>query len=405
MLFSSLTFVLFFAVYFSFHQALSQKHQILLIIVGSTIFYAYWNPVLVWVPYLLLILALGSAHIVTSGRQTTRRARLCACILLLLAPLLFFKYTNFAFGQLMGPFFGLERSLIDVSLPLGISFITFTLLAYVIELARGRTVERRMGPLAGFVLFFPHLIAGPILRPWELLPRLARQGRPRAAAGRFVAGFVLFTVGLVKKVVFADQIGVAVDAVYGAQTALTKAEYLLGIVGFCVQIYCDFSGYTDMAIGIALALGYRLPTNFRQPYAAISVVDFWRRWHITLSSWFRDYVYVPLGGNREGRTRQVINVILTMTIAGLWHGANWTFAIWGFVHGVGVAVSHTATQSGISRFIPNAAKLAMTFIFVTIAALRGKRWVEARARSCFEPMISMVFRGFQVAENLSRLPA
>src|SRR6185437_9531767 len=205
-------------------------------------------------------------------------------------------------------------------LPLGISFVTFTLTAYVVDVYRGRfRVERNLVKMRGYVLFFPHLIAGPILRPHELLPQLGHLRR--ALGARFTLGVALFAIGLVKKVIFADTISVLVDHVYHESGVVSGWEYLLAVHGFSMQIYCDFSGYTDMAIGLAYILRIRLPTNFRRPYISSSIVEFWRRWHITLSFWLRDYLYIPLGGNRQGRSRQMLNLLITMVLGGLWHGA------------------------------------------------------------------------------------
>ena len=180
--------------------------------------------------------------------------------------------------------------------------------------------ERDVRVLFGYVLFFPHLIAGPILRPHELMPQLKRFRS--ALDARFLTGIMIFTLGAVKKLVFADQLAAIVERAFASDAALTSADYLLAVYAFAVQIYCDFSGYTDMAIGLAYMLRIRLPTNFLRPYCATSVIDFWRRWHITLSHWLRDYLYIPLGGNRHGRSRQLVNLMLTMLIGGLWHGAN-----------------------------------------------------------------------------------
>ena len=259
-------------------------------------------------------------------------------IVTLFVPLVFFKYTDFLYRDVVGPLFGIHDKILDLPLPLGVSFVTFTLTAYVVDIYRGTFQDRVSATtLTGYVLFFPHLIAGPILRPIELIPQLRR---PRSAlSAHFYAGLAIFTVGLVKKLVFADQIAAVVDAAYKADV-LSAPQAWLAIYGFSMQIYCDFSGYTDMAIGLALVIGIRLPNNFLRPYGAFSLIDFWRRWHITLSFWLRDYLYIPLGGNRDGRLRTYVNMIITMTLGGLWHGASWTFVIWGVLHGVGVAFVH-----------------------------------------------------------------
>jgi len=225
--------------------------------------------------------------------------------------------------------------------------------------------------LTSLVLFFPHLIAGPILRPNDLLPQLAHPQPARRALGiRFVYGLAIFSVGLFKKLVFADTFSAPVRAVYeNVSPGLSVADYLLGWYGFCIQIYCDFSGYTDMAIGVAILLGVRLPINFMQPYASASIIEFWRRWHITLSTWLRDYVYIPLGGNRKGTSVQVRNVLLTMGLGGLWHGAHWTFVIWGLWHGIGIACAHLAVRSDRTRrlpALPRWLKIFITFHFVCV---------------------------------------
>jgi alginate O-acetyltransferase complex protein AlgI len=226
----------------------------------------------------------------------------------------------------------------------------------------------------GYVLFFPHLIAGPILRPIELIPQLEHPRQRKSLLP--TAAIAVFTIGLVKKLVFADTIAGMVDAAYGHAGTLTAPEALLAIYGFSVQIYCDFAGYTDMAIGLAMLLGVRLPNNFRQPYCADSIVQFWRRWHMTLSFWLRDYLYIPLGGNRHGRLHEVRNIIITMALGGLWHGASFNFVIWGLLHGIAVSAVHAARK--IARWawldrVPRWVGVLLTFHLVTMA------WVFFRA--------------------------
>jgi D-alanyl-lipoteichoic acid acyltransferase DltB (MBOAT superfamily) len=225
------------------------------------------------------------------------------------------------------------------------------------------------------VLFFPHLIAGPILRPIELIPQLEH---PRGAfAFRTIPAVAIFTLGLVKKLVFADQLAEVVDGIY-AKTALPSGtEALFAVYGFAVQIYCDFSGYTDMAIGLALLLGARLPNNFARPYCSTTIIEFWRRWHITLSFWLRDYLYIPLGGSRGSRVRELVNILITMALGGLWHGANLNFVIWGICHGMGVSFVHAVRRlsPGIARQVPSWLGILFTFHFVTLA------WILFRAPS------------------------
>ena len=378
MLFSSPVFFVFFITYFVFHRYIPSAYRIYLIIVGSTIFYAYWNPLYVWLPYYLIVVAFfGTRWLDGAGDPRSRRLRFGATIGALLAPLLFFKYTDFVYARILGPLLGVDGVVLGLPLPLGVSFIVFTMIAFVVDSHRRVYAERPpFAQALGFALFFPHLIAGPILRPHELLPQLAR---PRfATPSRIKLGIAIFTVGLVKKLVFADQIAPAVAAVYSAASDLPLRawDYWLAIYGFSVQIYCDFSGYTDMAIGSAMLLGVRLPVNFRRPYCAVSVADFWRTWHITLSMWLRRYVYFPLGSNRFGLRLQVRNLMITMLLGGLWHGANWTFVIWGGVHGVALVLQHGARRLRGSLHLPDlpawVGTLA-TFHFVTFT------WILFRA--------------------------
>lgn len=380
MLFSSPPFFLFFAVYLVFHLLLPLRYRLSLIIVGSTIFYGYWNPYFIWIPHALMLLAYGGARWVEVARDTSgHRRRLAAVVTLLLLPLGFVKYANFFSASVLGPLFGTSGRISDLALPLGISFMTFTMISYVVDVYRGRyPLELKIGRLAGLVLFFPHLIAGPILRPHDLLPQLVRpHPARRALMVRLVFGLAIFSVGLLKKLVFADPIAAVLDGVYAAETtALTAPDYLLAIYGFSLQIYCDFSGYTDMAIGLAVMLGMRLPTNFTHPYTATSIAEFWRRWHITLSSWLRDYLYIPLGGNRLGHGRQVANLLLTMGLGGLWHGANWTFVLWGLLHGAGIALTHALRWLGLDRAVARVPRWLLVFVTFNFVSFG---WILFRA--------------------------
>jgi alginate O-acetyltransferase complex protein AlgI len=340
MLFSSPVFFGFFAAYFVLHVALPPRQRIWLIIFGGLVFYSYWYPGYFWVPPLYLLIAFtGALWLDRAETKQARQWRLVATIVALFVPLALSKYTNFIYRDVLGMFWPTDGRPIDLPLPLGVSFITFTLTAYVVDVYRGTfVVERRPAYLAGHLIFFPHLIAGPILRPHELIPQLDRPKAWRSAS--LLAGVAIFTIGLVKKLVIADPIAAAIDPIFANPASTSRLDAALAIYGFSVQIYCDFSGYTDMAIGLAIVLGIKLPNNFLRPYSATSIIDFWRRWHITLSHWLRDYLYIPLGGNRRGQSRQIAAVLVTMTLGGLWHGANWTFVLWGVIHGVAVSVNH-----------------------------------------------------------------
>jgi D-alanyl-lipoteichoic acid acyltransferase DltB (MBOAT superfamily) len=375
-LFSSPVFFLFFAIYFAAHLATPARYRTWLIICGGTIFYAWWRLEYTWLPFFLTATAFGGVKwMERAASERARRRRAAAAIVVLFLPLLIYKYTDFIYRDVLGPLFGWRGTLLNVPLPLGVSFITFTLCAYLVDIFRRKFGEAHSAPtVTAYVLFFPHLIAGPILRPHELIPQLEHPRR--AVLRRIAVPVALFTLGLVKKLIFADQIAPLVDALYRQAGGLTAPSALLAIYGFSVQIYCDFSGYTDMALGLALMLGVRLPNNFFRPYAAGSIVDFWRRWHVTLSSWLRDYLYIPLGGSRHGRIAEARNVIVTMALGGLWHGANWTFVIWGVFHGVGVAVTHTIRRlAGGARLLPSWLAVLITFHFVTLG------WIFFRAPS------------------------
>jgi alginate O-acetyltransferase complex protein AlgI len=376
MLFSSTVFFVFFAVYFSIHLLVPAKWRLYLIIIGSTIFYAWWKLEYAWLLYLLLAIGyFGAYWMERAANQPDRKRRAIVAIVLLFVPLVVFKYTNFFYNDVFGAITG-GGHVLELSLPLGISFVTFTLTAYVVDIYRRKfPANTPLLTVLAYVLFFPHLIAGPILRPVELIPQLEH---PRRKSILPAAAITIFTIGLIKKLVIADPIAAMVDSVYGHAGTATAPEALLAIYGFSVQIYCDFSGYTDMAIGLAMLLGIRLPNNFSQPYNASSIIDFWRRWHKTLSFWLRDYLYIPLGGNRDGKFNEIRNIMITMALGGLWHGASWTFVIWGILQGIAVSAVHAAREilhwTWLDR-VPRWLGVLLTFHFVTLA------WIFFRARS------------------------
>jgi len=379
MLFNSLPFLIFFGIYFIFYLIIPLRYQLFFLIVGSTIFYGYWNPYYAFLPHILTLLSYFGVFWIMHATGSLRQWRLVAVIGALSLPLILIKYTNFLYNDVIGYALGLQKYNLNFPLPLSLSFVTFTLIAYVVDVYRERyPVENKLSTLSGLVLFFPHLIAGPILRPHELLPQLtSTKLRKRFLKPRVIFGGVFFTLGLLKKVIIADSLSPFVDLVYSsAAPELTLIDYWLAIYGFGVQIYCDFSGYTDMAIGIALMLGIQLPENFHQPYTAASIVEFWRRWHITLSNWLRDYIYIPLGGSRGHYGQQFVNILITMIIGGIWHGANWTFVLWGLLNGVGLVAVHAYRQSKfnfIAKKIPHWIAVFITFHFIMFT------WIFFRA--------------------------
>jgi alginate O-acetyltransferase complex protein AlgI len=345
MLFHSFQYLLFFAAVMAGAKVLQARRAQHLFLLGASLcFYAAWNAALVllivgtaWVDFHL---ARGMAAAPTAGR---RRVFLIFSLVSNLGVLGFFKYTNFlaeSFYQAqvwLGLGWWSAPPHFNILLPVGISFYTFQTLSYTVDVYRGR-VE----PLRDFVRFllyisfFPQLVAGPIVRAGDFLPQLERRAEVRPE--NFKLGFTLFLGGLLKKVVFADSLGLFVEKIYTEPTLFSSVPIILATVAYAVQIYCDFSGYTDMALGSAAALGFWLPGNFAHPYFAASVSEFWQRWHISLSSWLRDYLYIPLGGNRRGTHRTHINLMTVMLLGGLWHGARWTFVCWGAYQGVLLAL-------------------------------------------------------------------
>ena len=309
---------------------------------ASLAFYAWWNPI-----YVLLLLASIVFNFVVGlaiVREThaARKRRLLgfgvAADLLLLG---YYKYADFFVANLNHLNAGLP--LPHVVLPLGISFFTFTQIAFLADAYHGRAAEYRFAHYCAFVSYFPHLIAGPVLHHGEMIPQLGRAETYRWNWENMAVGLTIFSIGLFKKTVIADGIAVYVSPVFDAPapgTPLGAAEAWGGALAFTFQLYFDFSGYSDMAIGLSRLFGVWLPLNFNSPYKAASIIDFWRRWHMTLSRFLRDYLYVPLGGNRRGATRRYLNLMITMLLGGLWHGASWTFVAWGGLHGLYLLVNH-----------------------------------------------------------------
>jgi D-alanyl-lipoteichoic acid acyltransferase DltB (MBOAT superfamily) len=321
--------------------------RIAFLLVLSYSFYASWN----W-RYLPLIFGSSTVDyflaraIAREERPGRRRAMLAATVALNLGFLGYFKYWNFGLENVAAVTSVLRGTQVQASEvlkvvlpPVGISFFTFESMSYVIDVYRRELpAYRSYVRYLLFVSFFPHLVAGPIVRPRDLLPQLEKP----AALTREMGGEALFLIalGLLKKVVISDQLSInLVDRVFERPENFSSLEVLAGVYGYAIQIYCDFSGYTDIAIGSALLLGVRFPKNFDSPYQATNLADFWRRWHISLSSWLRDYLYIPLGGNRGSELKTYRNLMITMVLGGLWHGASWNFVIWGFLHGLGLAVT------------------------------------------------------------------
>ena len=347
------------------------------ILVASYCFYGWvdWRWVLLLVAS-SIVNTFAAQVIARTPSQVTRRRALFGAIAFDVGLLCVFKYLGFFVSELDGALdsigLGSPLPLVQIVLPIGISFFTFQAISYVVDVYRGETPAASLVEVAILQAFFPHLVAGPIVRANELLPQLRVPRDPRTV----LAGPALFMIagGIVKKTVIADELARrVVDPVYSDPGAHSAAELTLAFYAFAVQIYCDFSGYTDMAIGLALLLGYQLPQNFDRPYLALSLRDFWRRWHMTLSRWLRDYLYIPLGGNRGGRLRTYRNVMVTMLLGGLWHGAAWTFVVWGGIHGGALSAERWGRERFRGFRVPAWAAWLVTFHVVCVA------WVFFRA--------------------------
>src|SRR3954463_7973701 len=339
MLFNSLTFIAFFAIVLSFYWSMrSWNGRKNLLLVASYIFYGAWNP-----PFAALLFSTTALDFYLGRKmskidnQAERRVWLWISVAVNLSMLGFFKYGNFLLENftwvLARGGIQYKPPHLDVFLPIGISFYTFHSLSYTLDIYRG--VMQPTGSLRDFALavsFFPQLVAGPIVRAGDFLPQLERPPQPQK--GRFLWGLLLMTLGLFEKVVLADTLlSGSADRVFGYKGPLMMLDSWTGVIAFAGQIFCDFAGYSTCAIGAALTLGFHLKDNFRFPYAAIGFSDFWRRWHISLSTFLRDYLYIPLGGNQVRPFRAALNLVIVMFLGGLWHGAAWTFVVWGLLHG------------------------------------------------------------------------
>ena len=382
MVFNSLTFVVFFAIVLALHALpLPWRTKKLNLLVASYVFYAAWNPpfvILLWISTLFDFWA--ARRVAAAPTEVGRRTWLAFSMVLNLGFLGFFKYGEFlrdnfvAFAAQLGVVYAPPEW--DIILPVGISFYTFQTMSYVLDVyLRRAEPTKSFLDFALFVTFFPQLVAGPIVRPNQLVPQFAEPRRADAPMFRY--GIALIVLGLFEKVVLADGfLAPVAEAVFGARAPLPALDAWMGTLAFSGQIFCDFAGYSTIAIGTALCLGFHLPDNFRFPYAAVGFSDFWRRWHISLSTWLRDYLYVPLGGNRRGPARTYANLMLTMLLGGLWHGANWTFVVWGGLHGLYLAVERMLRARFGSVRLGVAAMFGLalvTWFFVNLA------WVFFRA--------------------------
>jgi alginate O-acetyltransferase complex protein AlgI len=378
MTFVSLSFLVFFAAVLAGLAIMpSRSSRQAFLLVMNLVFYGSGTP---WFLAVLLVPSLVdyacALRMEAAGDERARRQWLVLSLVVNLGILAYFKYANFLADNIAA-LFGTTSAKLDIVLPVGISFFTFKTMSYTIDVHRRRIPAcRSLWRYAMFVSFFPELVAGPIVRASVFLPQLER---PLTLSWtRTVGGTQSILLGLTKKLLVADRLAVFIDPVFANPAAYSGATVASAVVAYSLQIYADFSGYTDIAIGVARIVGFDLPENFNMPYIARSITDFWRRWHMTLSQWLRDYLYIPLGGNRRGAMRTYVNLMLTMLIGGLWHGANWTFVAWGAWHGIGLAAhklwsSRDARIEWIPRPVADVLAWAATYAFVCIG------WIFFRA--------------------------
>jgi alginate O-acetyltransferase complex protein AlgI len=411
MLFSSYAFLFQFLPVVALAYAIARRYSprcgIWALAFASLIFYGAWKPVYL----LLLLVSIGFNFWLGLKMEDPLRRRHFGTlgVVLNLAALCYFKYTNFLFDSLT-TLTGTPLPFVNVILPLGISFFTFQQIAYLVDVMRGAKVERDIVSYTLFVSFFPHLIAGPLVHHAEMIPQFKR-GRTGRSAVLAARGLAIFAAGLFKKVVIADNLAQFVTPVFAhldAGGGVTTQWAWLATLAYTLQIYFDFSGYSDMAVGLALLFGIRLPVNFRSPYKATSIIEFWRHWHITLSRFLRDYLYIPLGGNRLGEARRYQNLMVTMLLGGLWHGAGWNFIIWGGLHGAYLCINHLwhgrRGEAARTQFVATttAGKIvcwAVTFFSVVVA------WVFFRAKTTAGAwqMIGSLF-GFEAGSSAYASP-
>jgi alginate O-acetyltransferase complex protein AlgI len=390
--FSSLRFFVFLAAVLAFLALpLTLRRKKLALCIASCLFYAAWDY-----RYLLLLLLISGIDFYCAGRITMtdderrRKLWLTVSIVTNLGLLAYFKYTGFFLtnANALLKITGWQLPLVRVFLPAGISFYTFKSMSYTIDIFRraikpaGSVVEYAM-----FVTFFPDLIAGPIVRASVFLPQLDRPIGPTPE--RLRRGASLFITGLGKKLLVADQCAAVANPVFASPAMWSCFDAWCGLIAYALQIYCDFSGYSDMAIGTAQMIGYDLPENFRMPYLAANITDFWRRWHITLSMWFRDYLYVPLGGNRKGAARTYFNLIATMAVAGLWHGASWNFVLWGFLHGCALALHRIWRRTLPEWQIPAGIATPLTALFTILCWVPFRQTTWAGTMSMFAALFGL----------------
>ena len=391
MLFNSLPFILFFAVVTLSYFLIPHRYRWALLLGASCFFYMFFKPVYILILAFTIVIDYYAGILLENETNAARKKRyLIMSLVANIGVLAVFKYYNFINSNVSGLalVFGYKNPMpfLKIALPIGLSFHTFQAMSYTIEVYRShQKAERHFGIYALYVMFYPQLVAGPIERPQNMLHQFHE--KKYFNYDNAVSGLRLMMWGLFKKAVIADRLATVTDPVFNDVHQQSGVALFIGCIFFSFQIYCDFSGYSDIALGSARVMGFKLMRNFDRPYAAKSIAEFWRRWHISLSTWFRDYVYIPLGGNKVSRGRQLTNLFLVFLISGLWHGANWTFIIWGALHGLFMIMGNFTAP--LRAKLSNVLQQLITFLLVTGA------WVFFRANTVGDAMY--VFRKLPTA--------
>ena len=413
MLFNSIEFLIFFPIVTLLFYLMPQKWRWLLLLAASCFFYMWFIPKYIFILLITILIDYSAGILIEKWKDdiSKKKAYLVVSIVSTCMVLFIFKYLNFcsanlvALAQHLG--WSHPQKILNIALPIGLSFHTFKSLSYVIEVYRGnQKAERHFGYYALYVMFYPQLVTGPIERPQNLLRQLHEH--KELNYDNIANGLRLILFGLFLKMVVADNLAVYVDKIYENPFDYSSGDILLGMFFYSFQIYGDFFGYSTIALGCALAMGYSLMDNFKTPYLSGSVQEFWRRWHISLSTWFRDYLYIPLGGNRVAVPRWALNTLIVFTVCGIWHGANWTFMIWGFAYGVllilerGLRNIHLfdRIEGKAGRLVINTLNVAKTFVIVTLL------WSVFRATSFgnLHDLFTALFHNGAVANQLHVAP-
>ncbi len=384
MLFNSFEFIFLFLpitffIYFYLNRKRLTEASKGFLVVSSLFFYSWWN--VLYLPLILISMVFNyvigaSLTKAKEQKKVSKKQLLTVGIIGNIGLLAYFKYTDFFIGNLNSAF-GSGISLLHLALPLAISFFTFQQIAYLVDSYRGETKEYNFLNYAVFVSFFPQLIAGPIVHHKEMMPQFAKVQNKVVNYKNIALGLFIFSIGLFKKVAIADTFAVWATAGFDTATTLNFFEAWTTSLSYTFQLYFDFSGYTDMAIGAALLFNIKLPVNFNSPYKATSIQDFWRRWHMTLSRFLRDYVYIPLGGNRNGHFATYTNLVATFLIGGLWHGAGWMFIFWGFLHGIAIVIQRIWNQLGFRLNSILGWFITFNFINISWVFFRAEEWNDA----------------------------